>query len=505
MPARPTDSNVPVGLDRLKIAIESVPVVVKLLSPDWIIEYVNPMVTEVLGYRPEELIGQPISLIREANSEVERELTQALRAGDTWSGDRLDRHRDGHTVPVRLVVAPVRGADGELTGIVEIARDLTQEIEHESRAKEVYRMSVVGHLAAAVAHEVNNPLAAIVMMTRVLLDGDLPDELRRDLEIINAEAHRAGGISRNLLAFSRHADTQKTATDLEAIVREVSRLKLPELRLSEIEIDIVMPARLPCALANAGQMRQIFHNLISNAAQAIQEHRDGGLIRITARAAEPGWLEVTVDDEGAGIPEHILQRVMTPFFTTKPIGRGTGLGLSVSRDIVEDHGGELSIGNRPAAEGGGARVTIRLPTTEARAATPTRTVSELAGGGNHRGRVLIVDDDAAVAATLQRLVQRLGYVGQVEHRAEAAIERIVAGETFDAILTDLKMPGVGGAGLLRAVEANRPDLLARVVFMSGDISPEVSFIAGAACQTLAKPFTRDQLQDALEAVSKADS
>lgn len=495
-------------LDRLTAAIQNLPIVVKMMSPDWVIEFVNPAVEDVLGYAPEELVGKPVALVRDAGSVTQEEIAAVLLQG-AWTGDRVDRHKDGHAVPVRLVIAPVL-KDGRLESIIEIARDLTDELDQETRAKDAYRMSVVGHLAAAVAHEVNNPLAAITMMTRVLLEDPLPAELKKDLEIINAEAHRAGGISRNLLAFARHGDTQKFAVALEPVVEEVVRLKLPELRLSRIDVDVALPEDLPRVSANAGQIRQILHNLISNSAQAILEHRDHGGIRISAARSGAEWVELVVEDDGPGIPERILDRVMNPFFTTKPVGRGTGLGLSVCRDIVNDHGGEIVIGNRPPAGTGsgaqdGARIAIRLP-----AAAPADAASEKPAEPAHTppttaARVLIIDDDVAVASTLQRLIARLGHTGSIEHRAEAAIVRLAAGEDFDVILTDLKMPGMGGEGVFRMIERERPELLDRLVFMSGDLSPESdnAFLKQSSHPTLAKPFSRDQLRDALDGVIRS--
>jgi PAS domain S-box-containing protein len=493
----PTDGA---RLQRLTTAIQNVPVIVKVLSPDWRIEFVNPVVESVLGYTPDQLVGRPISFVREGDDAADAAIAAALERGATWSGDRVDRHRDGHSVPVRLVVAGVRKPSGALDAIVEIARDLTEEHEQEIRAKDAYRMSAVGELAAAVAHEVNNPLAAITMMTRVMLADDaLPPALRRDLEIINAEAHRAGSISRNLLSFARPCDTHKEVTSLEPVVREVVRLKLPELRLASIDVDIVVPTGVPCAIVNPGQIRQVLHNLVSNSAQAIQEAKERGNIRVSLAPAGEEWLELVVEDDGTGIPEHLLERVTRPFFTTKPRGRGTGLGLSVTSDIVREHGGDMVVANRPE---GGTSVTIRLPATSCEVESVDTRNDRRRDKSLAKARLLIVDDDIAVSSTLKRLVAHLGHDCEVEHRAESAIARLSRGDTFDAILSDIKMPGIGGEGVFRSVQLHRPELINRLIFMSGDLTPEADndFLSEANCPTLSKPFTLEQLSDSIATV-----
>lgn len=488
---------------RLKTAIDSLPVLVKLLSPRWIVELVNPAVEEVLGYSPDELVGRHISTVRDAEGANSRqaEIAAALRDG-AWTGDVMDRHKDGHLVPVRLVVAPVRDAEGEISGIIEIARDLTHEQEQERRAKDAYRLAVTGRLAAAVAHEVNNPLAAITMMTRVLLDDELPAGLREDLEIINAEAHRAGGISRNLLTFARQGDARMRPVDLEEVVEDVVRLKGPELRLAEIEVEVKSQEDLPWAVGNDGQLRQVVHNLISNAAHAIQEGDDEddghGRIWITLTPVEGGRLEVSVEDDGPGIPEAALDQIMTPFFTTKIHGEGTGLGLSVCRDIMDAHGGGIEVENHPSPDRG-VRASIRVPSV-----IPPERVEERgrppAASRADGATILVVDDDVAVASTLERLVERLGYAVHVEHRGEAALRRLGEGERFDAILVDLNMPGMGGEGVYRTVERDWPHLLDSLVFMSGELAPGTSheFLRTGSCPTLEKPFTPDQLRAVLE-------
>lgn len=294
--------------------------------------------------------------------------------------------------------------------------------------------------------------------------------------------------------------------------REVIRLKLPELRLSEITVEVKVVGEPPAALVNAGQIRQVLHNLISNSAQAIQEEKERGWIGITVASAEAHWLDVTVEDDGPGIPDEVLDQVMSPFFTTKVMGKGTGLGLSVCRDIVESSGGEIQIRNRDAEDqtgstrADGVRVSIRSP------AGPAGKVAEEIESGSiapspevtGSARILIIDDDVAVASTLKRLVERLGHAAEVAHRAEAALNRIKNGESLDLILSDLKMPGAGGEGLYRELERLRPELLDRLVFMSGDLTPEADhdFLREGSCATLEKPFTRERLRDTLESALK---
>lgn len=484
--------------------IDHLPHAVKISSPDWKIQRVNPAVEEILGYPPDELIGRSMESIRweEGAEEIQSEIDEAIRSG-AWIGEVLDRHRDGHPVPVRATVVPVRDEGGELVAIVDIEQDLTQEKTREARMGAAYRLASIGELAAGVAHEVNNPLHAISGTAELLLMEALPEDVRSDLQSIRMEAKRAGSIIRNLLAFARPRPPEKKPLDLDEVVGSVVELRLPQLRLASVTVEMEVDPATPPALADADQVRQIVHNLLANADHAIrQEHPEGRIVvRIRPR---DGMVEMVVEDTGPGIREEVRKRIFDPFFTTKSVGEGTGLGLSVSYRLAEEHGGEITAGNwgRPAVEGGaagegGARIALRLPVAER-----AETREEVEASHERRPGVLVVDDDATVASVVRRFLSRSGFEAAEVHGGEEALVRLARAAPPGAILIDLRMPGMDGEELYRNIEERHPELADRVIFMSGDVVTPRShdFLAETERPVLSKPYELSELEEVVRGI-----
>jgi CheY-like chemotaxis protein len=249
----------------------------------------------------------------------------------------------------------------------------------------------------------------------------------------------------------------------------------------------------------------VLHNVISNARQAIRDTGTAG--HIVIRAAQVGrWVEIAVEDTGTGLKPEVATSMFQPFFTTRPAGQGTGLGLAIAHGIVREHGGEIEGANwgRPRVDGGGpgeggARLVIRLRADvepwllapqPASAAEPARACG-LA--------ILLVEDEPQVAKAVAALLAREGHRAELATSAEQAMTRLRAGVRYDAILTDIRMPGVGGEGLYAWIRAEQPGLLERLLFMSGDLlSPRTeAFLERANRPVLAKPFTLAALRAAL--------
>lgn len=378
-----------------------------------------------------------------------------------------------------------------------------QEREHERRAIASHRLAAVGELAAGVAHEVNNPLHAISGFAEMLLaEGGLPQEVRDDLEIIRAEARRAGTIVRNMLAFARQEVPEKRALDLADVIHQVLKLRGTQLDLANVGVELDLDPEAPRVYADSYQLQQVLHNLVTNAGQAVQHAFGSGAVRIRLRPAGD-MVELVVEDTGPGLSPEVMEKMFSPFFTTKGVGEGTGLGLSVTHGIVQEHGGEIRAenwglppvlgGNRGA---GGARITIRLPRAEEEVETelvvppPHDKV-----GADRTRRVLLVEDEQPIATVVRKFLQRKGYEVEVCSRAEDAVERLRGEKAFDAILSDCKMPGMGGEGLYRWIEQNRPELRRTLIFSSGDRAAPGThhFLEETGCPVLPKPYELSEL------------
>jgi PAS domain S-box-containing protein len=491
-------------LHTLGTAIESLPHVVKIMDPKWHVRTINAALGPVLGYSKEEVIGKHITMLRHESTPavLQAEIERATEEGG-WEGEAFDRHKTGNPVPMHITTVPVRNAAGVTSAILEIENDLTEQRDQQQRAKVSYRLAAIGELAAGVAHEVNNPLQAISSFAElVLADPSLSPDAHGDVQAIQTEAHRAGVIVRNLLAFARREVPEKRTIDVNRdVILPVARLKQQQFQLGNITLDLDLDYQLPLVLADPHQLQQVLHNLTTNARQAIQHVYGSGTIRITSRALGKS-IAITVEDTGPGIDEGLMTQIFSPFFTTKDVGEGTGLGLSISYGIAQEHGGDLVASNwgRSVNKGGrpgegGARFVITLPKSDEVIAPVPEEVAQPQSVSHATHRVLIVDDEAMLGSAVRKYLERRGYTVRLALRAEEAIAEIDKGENFDVILSDLKMPGMGGEGFYRNLVARRPDVARRIIFSSGDVVNEEShkFLEESGRPVLPKPYSLAEL------------
>jgi PAS domain S-box-containing protein len=379
---------------------------------------------------------------------------------------------------IRLVDVSSAGSisfEGEPATIF-IGRDRTDLRLAEEQLARAEKLSALGSLAAGVAHELNNPLAYVILNLEVLSAENTSPILREALD----GALRMKRIADELRVFSRgDGPSERAATDVEQAVTSALNLTQNLIRHRARLSRSHEPGLL--AAIGEGPLVQALVNLLTNAAEAIpvdtgSEHA----ISVSSRAAGDR-IEIDVSDTGSGIEQEHIERLFDPFFTTKPVGQGTGLGLAITRRIVEQHGGSVRVRTRL---GKGTTFTLALrgaaPRPESRPAP-----SMPAGDGL---RVLIVDDDAAVARALRRILS--GH--RVEHIGEgrAACDRLLTEQEVDVVLCDLMMPGVSGLALHREVIERRPELEGRFLFMTGGTftGPEIDFVSRHPELVLQKPF-----------------
>jgi len=322
--------------------------------------FVNSAACRHLGYSREELIGmsykgftseEHIKSVFQIFNEVYR--TAMPNKGFHWKIIR----KDGSPGFIDTSVAPLRNDQGEIIGFSGVGRDVTERKKIEDQLILTDRLASIGQLAAGIAHELNNPLTAVIGFSDLLLERDLSADVKEDLETINREAMRAINIVKGLLAFAREQRIEKALVDINSSIQRGLQLRSYEQRVSNIEVDARFAPALPQVMGNGAQLQQVFISIIVNAEQAMLEaHRRGKLTIVTERVGN--IVRVSFTDDGPGISPDNMKQLFTPFFTTREVGKGTGLGLSICHGIVTEHGGKLYA---ESELGEGATFVVELP------------------------------------------------------------------------------------------------------------------------------------------------
>ena len=359
------------------------------------------------------------------------------------------------------------------------------------------KLSAVGEFVAGVAHELNNPLAAVMGFSELLRSANVDEKQRRHLDLIFKSSQRCQRIVQSLLSFARRHQPERKPVALNKLIEDVLEIVAYQLRTSNVEVVTRFAADLPLVLADGHQIQQVVLNLINNARQAIEAHQAGGRIIVsTERSGQ--FIRINIQDNGPGIAPENLQRIFDPFFTTKEVGKGTGLGLSLCYGLIKEHGGNISVSSQP---GHGATFTIELPATEGtRAADTTNTfdapVNPHEGAGK---KILLVDDEEILLEMVRDDLLRHGYEIITANNGEVALRELHQ-HKVDAICCDIKMPGLNGPQLYEWIRAGRPEYARRIVFMTGDIINESlqHFLEQSQLTCLNKPFALHDMRQAIK-------
>jgi PAS domain S-box-containing protein len=366
---------------------------------------------------------------------------------------------------------PLIDADGLRRGGVAVFRNVTTEKEAQEHLMISDRMASVGMLAAGVAHEINNPLAAVVANLDFSLDnmqnlmnskGAVPllANMKEALQDAREGAERVRKIVQDLKVFSRSEEATNTSVDVERVMESSLRMAWNEIRHRAHVVKNYQ--RVPPILGNEPRLGQVFLNLLVNAAQAIPEGRaDSHEIRVVTRFEPPKRVIIEVHDTGPGIPPEVLSQLFTPFFTTKPVGVGTGLGLAICRRIVSGFGGEITV---ESEVGRGTIFRISLPAAVQRPTSSKSTPSSSLS--SRRGKILSVDDDPGVSSVIRRVLSAEHDVTLLSNATDA-LDRIFEGERFDVILCDLMMPVITGLEFYQTLVQRVPEQAERIVFLTG--------------------------------------
>ena len=386
---------------------------------------------------------------------------------------------------------PLHDANGAAYAVCAISTDITEKkraAEELARQREsLYqreKLAALGSLLAGVAHELNNPLSVVVARAVLLEEQGDPSTQVSAIKIRTA-AERCARIVRTFLAMARQQQPQRGPVAINEVILAALDIAGYAIRTSSIEVTLELSKGMPLILADADQLHQVMLNLIINAQQSLQEQPVPRRLRVTSCFdALSDTLSIAVADNGPGIPEHLRARVFEPYFTTKPIGVGTGVGLAVSLGIVEAHGGTLTA---TCPLDGGAVFTIRLPVDLT--TMPSPDAAQCAKSNPGQRTILIVDDEAEVRETLTEILtcerHRVVAVGS----GREALERMNV-ERYDVILTDVRMPDLDGRALYKVIEERWPRQAGRVIFVTGDTLASAlrDFVAESGRPVIEKPF-----------------
>jgi PAS domain S-box-containing protein len=488
---------------RFRFLVESAPDGVVILKRGLIV-FINPTAKRLLGIDPgDDAIGRPIASFlppedaRRTGERIAAMLSQGVEFPPSEYNVIADRAR---VVEIKSVVCEWEGAPA----VLAFARDVTERKAIQRRLVESDRLAALGTLAAGVAHEINNPLTYAQLsaqhVSRLLERAGIADEmlslLRGYLEDIDHGISRIASITQSLRSFVKDDAGAPGPVDLDQVIARALKMVDNDLRHAARLVRAIAPT--PPVLGNAARLEQVFVNVLINAIKAlppdpVQPHE----IHVAAEHAGDR-VTVTIRDTGCGIPEALRGRIFEPFFTTRDVGHGMGLGLSVSKTIVEKLGGDIEV---DSIENVGTTVRVHVPTyrPELRAADDAgraATVPPLAPAPPRR-RVLVVDDEPLICDAIERELADDHDVVVAMTGTDALA--LVAARKFDLILCDVMMPGMDGHELYRRIAAQYPGLERRFVFMTGALAPSVAkALDGLPNPWLAKPF---EIEDVLALIA----
>jgi PAS domain S-box-containing protein len=485
-------------------------------SPDGTIQSWNNGAERLYGFRAEEITGRPLSDLFPAERRREQsDILERLSSGEhVVHFETVRVRKDGAAIDVSLTISPIRDRNGQIVGISQVARDITEQKRHAEQLRQTQKLESLGVLAGGIAHDFNNLLTGILGNASLILE-DLPpgSPLRSPAEVVVEATERAARLARQMLAYSGKGQFVLESVDLSAQVRDT----LPLIKAAippGVELELNLADELPPIEADATQIQQVIMNIIINAAESIPEGKPGAvaistrLETVSGDAAErdgggseltPGAYNVLeVRDNGSGMSEETRARIFDPFFTTKFTGRG--LGLSAVLGTVRGHHGSIQVSS---ALGKGTVFRVFLPASDA---TPeSKTPEPKVGAVDLRGKglILVVDDEPFVRGAAREALERYGYTVLVAEDGERGLEVLRReANRIDCVVLDLTMPGMSGEETLARMKAI--DDSVPIMLSSGfnEVQAVERFHGKGLAGFLQKPYRAQSLVEKIKALMR---
>jgi PAS domain S-box-containing protein len=341
--------------------LESFPELILVIDLQEHYSFVSSRIYDLLGRNPGDLLGKRVDELSDAPelAAVYREVRDGQKKLGTCEY-RL-RHHEGDWRTMRAAASPLRDAGGRVSGVIVSVQDVTVEKKFEQQIIQSERLAAMGQMIGGFAHELNNPLTSILGMAELLQEDETTEPVRKQLGLLQQQARRAADIVQNLMYFSRPPAAGRSLINLSELIHRTLDLQAYSLRKNNVTVDFLPKESVPWVSGDPHQLMQVFLNLILNAEQAMREVRDRGTLRIRLEH-DGNSVTAAFQDDGPGIAPEVLPNIFDPFYTTRRPGRGTGLGLSVCRAILREHGGNIEAATGP---GGGTVFTVTLPASSA--------------------------------------------------------------------------------------------------------------------------------------------
>jgi two-component system cell cycle sensor histidine kinase/response regulator CckA len=474
--------------------IECFPDMIAVMDREGRFTYVSERSREVLGVSPAEYLGRHIGSSTHPDDRDELlKMVQDIVSGRSDHAQIESRVRRGDGVwrTLRTSASPMFDEDGRITGVVASVRDVTEANLAEQQNVQKEKFAAMGQMMAGAAHELNNPLTAILGVSDLLRERATDDTSKRQIDLVLQQARRAAGIVQNLLAFSRPAMQGRMKLRLGEVLRDVLRAQRAALTAKNISVKFDPPGEVLPVEGDRRLLSQIFSNLVINSEQAISSAHDRGEIEVSVRDLE-GRVCVTIADDGPGIPPENISKIFDPFFTTKRPGGGSGLGLTICMAVVKDHGGTIEVSSEPAV-GTSFRVFLPSVLDRTKIAEPVLRTAKATPAGSEilEGRtVLIVDDEESIREIVREGLSARGMKVHTVGSSEEAMTYLEA-NPCDVVICDYNLPGMSGEIVFeRFTSDRRAAQLSRFVFMTGDLVDSENFdrLRRKRASVLQKPF-----------------
>ncbi len=430
--------------------------------------YVGPQIKTLLGYDPEEALGksafdfmppQEGRRIRKIFQDLAADCSPILLLENTLV------HKQGHEVVVQSSGLPIYDPQGKFVGYRGMDRDITEKLKLEERLQQAQKMESIGTLAGGIAHDFNNILHIMIGNAELALD-DVPESntAYANIEEIKKAGLRASGIVKQLLSFSRESGDELRPIDIVSVIRDALDLLRATIPTT-IDVRRNLPDIDETVIADPNQINQVIMNLCINAAQAMDD--SGGIIEVSAEKVvlddsceekipelpEDNYIKVTVSDTGSGIDPEFIDRIFDPYFTTRQVGQGSGMGLAVVHGIVKSHGGAVTVDSEV---GKGSAFHLYFPLADEKIGKGASMTMQIQRGNEN---ILFVDDEISIVNMMERNLSRLGYHLETMVDPEEAMELFQSkSDQIDLVITDMTMPQMTGIQLCEALRQIRPDL-----------------------------------------------
>ncbi len=496
---------------RLQTALSQVAETIVITDSEGLIQYANPAFSTITGYSLEEALGRSPRILKSEKHDdaFYKNLWDTISQGRVWTGHMVNKKKNGSFYEEEATISPVRDPLGNITNFVAVKRDVTNEVRLEAQLRQAQKLEAIGTLAGGIAHDFNNILTAVIGFTQLAID-DAPEatKLYGNLQQVYQAANRARDLVNQILAFSRQQEQDLKPVRIELIIKEALKLLRATLP-STVDIKNNVMSNLGYVLCDPTQIHQVIMNLCANAAFAMRE--TGGVLEVSLSRSEhhsdsqtallvmaPGpYLKLTVSDTGSGIDPENLDRIFEPYFTTKGVGEGTGLGLAAVDGIVRSMGGLIQVDSE---SGKGSTFNIFLPLVVAETDAPPKVANDTPPLRGDE-RILLVDDETAILRASKQILESLGYTVTTSDCGTTALELFRANAAeFDIVITDLTMPKLRGDILAEELMTIRPDIPVILCTGFSEVVTEERAKAIGIRSFLGKPLLKKELAAAIRTV-----